>query len=350
MPNHFLNRLLFWSAAILTVAAECFPASASDRYVTLTALGKTNALEISEGEVAELVSFPWVFTPNSFFQKLVAKRGSRVLKEYVPGDHGRTLFDDPLVIVGPGRFEVQSVGLASQSFPTFCTVRVSNQPYPPTGTVVIPPGQGGGNVGLECSTDLTSWAVTTNGIYTDPATAKFFRLTLERFFPGQTPASNSAHLAPIIVPPKSAASIAQRLERFVTLMPDAGEGEKKLDIPANQVARLVSVLQRSGGYSFEKDGLVFATTSYTPDAKTDPVIVAGPAKWIATYPQAVTLEFLPNAADPQSTVILPPGSGGGNIQLQLTTNLVDWKIAAPGSYTNLSAATFFRISLERLPK
>ena len=75
---------------------------------------------------------------------------------------------------------LQSVDLASQSFPTFCTFRIFPQPYPPTGTVVIPPGEGGGNIGLECSSDLIAWGAATNGIYANEPTANFFRISLER--------------------------------------------------------------------------------------------------------------------------------------------------------------------------
>ena len=131
-------------------------APCSDRYVTLTARwSETNSLEIAEGEVAELVSFPAVFNQN---REVSVFRGNRLLATFsssLNGGGGLVFPKNPLLVAGPARLALNGVGNASFP-PLFCKFRVFPETYPPTGALVVPPGPGGGVIGLQCSADLAN--------------------------------------------------------------------------------------------------------------------------------------------------------------------------------------------------
>jgi hypothetical protein len=149
----------------------------SERYVTLTAkAGKTNSIEIASGEALQLVSMPAQF----------ARAGTAILSVFRDGQiiasrlqaHGAV---QPFIISGPAK--VTFTTQRPNDFPKaigFATLRIFDQPYPPSGTLVIPPGVGGGVLSLESSTNLVTWQSATNGIYTNHPSAKFFRLDLKR--------------------------------------------------------------------------------------------------------------------------------------------------------------------------
>lgn len=83
---------------------------------------------------------------------------------------------DPLLVVGPSTLRLAgAVGLA--------TFKITPNTFEADKTIVVPPGTGGRKVQLECSTDLVHWVASTNGIYTNQITAKFFRVKLEKIAP-----------------------------------------------------------------------------------------------------------------------------------------------------------------------
>jgi hypothetical protein len=82
-----------------------------------------------------------------------------------------------------------------------------------------------------------------------------------------------------------------------------------------------------------------------------PHVLAGPAlvRVISYDSQAyVTFKITPESFPPDKTVVIPQGQGA-NIIMECSTNLIDWTVAAPGVYTNVPSAKFFRIRPERVP-
>ena len=321
---------------------------AGERYVTLTSTwSQTNTLDIAEGEVGELASFTAAF--NRGRQVSVFRRGRLLttVTSAFSGDGGVGR-GAAVVVTGPARFALDGAGV--EGFPPiFCTIRVFPDHYLPTGTVVIPPGEGGGVIGLECSTDLVAWQTATNGLYLNEPTAKFFRTSLIRIFPGQAVSGPASVTPPDVATSTGSAALAFNGRRYLTWVPDPVWDGAKLDIPEGEAIKVVTLFDGGALFVFEKNGNRYFSDSYAP-TKEDPLVIAGPARFnILGFP-AMTLERMQNAADPATTVVVPPGSAGGRIQLQSSTNLTDWASADLGAYTNLTAATFFRISLERLIK
>ncbi|MBL9166221.1 MAG: hypothetical protein JNN07_00605 [Verrucomicrobiales bacterium] len=149
----------------------------SERYVTLTAkAGKTNSIEIASGEALQLVSMPTHFARAGTANLSVFRDGQPIASRLQA--HGAV---QPFIISGPAK--VTFTTQRPNDFPKaigFATLRIFDQPYPPSGTLVIPPVVGGGVLSLESSTNLVTWQSATNGIYTNHPSAKFFRLDLKR--------------------------------------------------------------------------------------------------------------------------------------------------------------------------
>ena len=168
---------------LLALAVE---SSAQPRYVTLTAPSNgSNILHIRHGETAELVSFPNSLNAGADRKMRVEKDGQAWelrRNAHLEGERNLGSPINPFAVTGPARVLLFG-GITNWFFlnsPVICTFRITPDAYPPTGTVVIPPVEGGGVVQLECSTNLLTWQAATNGVYTNLPTAKFFRLTLER--------------------------------------------------------------------------------------------------------------------------------------------------------------------------
>ena len=105
-----------------------------------------------------------------------------------------------------------------------------------------------------------------------------------------------------------------------------------------------------------KDGITFTWDPLDNYHQTFPVrqVIAGPAvvrafstdtSFIQAY---VTLKITPESFPPDKTVVIPQGQGA-NIIMECSTNLIDWTVTAPGVYTNVPSAKFFRIRPERVP-
>lgn len=170
----------------MVALASATASHAQPRYVTLTAPSNgTNILHIRHGETAELVSFPNSLNAGANRKIRVEKDGQAWELEreaHLQGERDLGSPINPFAIAGPARVLLFG-GITNSVFlnsPVICTFRVTPDTFPPTGTVVIPPVEGGGVVQLECSTNLLTWQTATNGVYTNLPTAKFFRLTLER--------------------------------------------------------------------------------------------------------------------------------------------------------------------------
>jgi hypothetical protein len=89
-----------------------------------------------------------------------------------------------------------------------------------------------------------------------------------------------------------------------------------------------------------------------------PLVVSGPAKvtcapfnLIDSYRLSafITVRILPDVADPNTSVILVPGTNSVTVNLESSTNLVDWSVSASVTLTNVPAATFFRAKVASAP-
>lgn len=63
----------------------------------------------------------------------------------------------------------------------------------------------------------------------------------------------------------------------------------------------------------------------------------------------MTAEIIPQSFPPDKTLVIPADTGGANVIMESSTDLVHWDAAQPGQYTNLTSHLFFRIRAERLP-
>jgi hypothetical protein len=81
-------------------------------------------------------------------------------------------------------------------------------------------------------------------------------------------------------------------------------------------------------------------------------IFAGPIKLLVGVSSAdpnqagyVSARLTPGIADAATTLIVPPTTNSVTLQLQSSTNLVDWSAAATVTLTNVPAALFIRAKL-----
>lgn len=143
--------------------------------------------------------------------------------------------------------------------------------------------------------------------------------------------------------------------RFVSLICEPGR-TNALEIASGETAHLISfgLAEESGTLGIERDGLRW---TWQPNYASlgvvkDPIIVAGPARFTlrSSYqPGGIcTFRITPDAVSPTTTEVIPPGTGGAEVELQCSTNLVDWTTALSGIYTNQPAAKFFRIRADRI--
>ncbi|MBL9166220.1 MAG: hypothetical protein JNN07_00600 [Verrucomicrobiales bacterium] len=144
---------------------------------------------------------------------------------------------------------------------------------------------------------------------------------------------------------------------YVTWVSVGKEGGDTFVIKEGEAVRLISSpnVSPTAQVLLEKDGITFDLTDTDGLGIVNaevPFVVSGPAVFRVstgnspTYP--LTFQYLPGSADPQTTVVVPPGSAGGKVQVQASTNLVDWFSADLGTYTNLPAALFFRIDFQKI--
>ena len=109
----------------------------------------------------------------------------------------------------------------------------------------------------------------------------------------------------------------------------------------------------------EKIRLGESQLNFTSAAAGKPVF-AGPAVFtLKTWNPAqsrlafesafVTIEIIPESFPPDKTLVVPAGTGGANIVLEGSTDLIHWSNSAPGAYTNLDTHMFFRIRADRIP-
>lgn len=156
-------------------------------------------------------------------------------------------------------------------------------------------------------------------------------------------------------------NLSPLVARDVTLTV-GGSGLSEISIETNETAEVVSWFpQEVTGTQLDiiKDGLTISFNSsqgLIPRAGALPVRIAGPAiiRFIAVSGGSpsrgfCTVKVEPATFPPDRTLVVPADTGGANISLEVSTNLVHWTTATPGAYTNLQSHMFFRIRAERLP-
>jgi len=141
-----------------------------------------------------------------------------------------------------------------------------------------------------------------------------------------------------------------------TRPPVVGSKTNSLLVASNEVAQLIAFPNTAATeLAIIKDGTVFVFNSNVIDANVQnkPIIFVGPAtiELRSTSSQQVSLcsfsiESTAFAAD---KAVVIPQDAKANIFLECSTDLVTWNPAAPGTYTNVPSAKFFRIRAERIP-
>jgi hypothetical protein len=104
-----------------------------------------------------------------------------------------------------------------------------------------------------------------------------------------------------------------------------------------------------------KDGISMPHIVNSLESIRDVSVIAGPGiirlKVKQNEPSygICTVRISPGSSPPDRSVIILPGpSNGAIVQLEASTNLVDWVPAQSGAYTNEPVARFFRIRADRI--
>lgn len=142
-------------------------------------------------------------------------------------------------------------------------------------------------------------------------------------------------------------------ERYVTVTTNA-----VLTVASGESLEYVSGLNGSAALhpsgSLPISFAIFPGTWANTEAPKSRAIVAGPMDVHVSifkngdglYTGFGTFRLTPNFADPSKTLVLSPGKNAVTVELQGSTNLVDWSVAASVTLTNVPTATFFRAVLK----
>jgi len=131
-------------------------------------------------------------------------------------------------------------------------------------------------------------------------------------------------------------------------------GEKLLTIQPGETAEMVSSVN-CDVTAYIDGNYIGGVPTWNRSSVHSPFVVAGPASIKGTAFEQnppigfATFRILPDVADPATTLILPPGTNSVVLQLQSSTNLVDWSAAATVTLTNVPAALFVRAKLVETP-
>lgn len=140
-------------------------------------------------------------------------------------------------------------------------------------------------------------------------------------------------------------------ERFVTFY-----GNTNLFLAAGESAEVASGYEASLSAKAEGFQEVQAfRTGFDAPAFGAGAVIAGPANLRvgvntgSPWGHYLTLRLRPAVADPNATVILIPGTNSVTVNLESSTNLVDWSVAKSVTLENVPAATFFRAKIAQSP-
>jgi hypothetical protein len=137
--------------------------------------------------------------------------------------------------------------------------------------------------------------------------------------------------------------------RTVTLVTRAGLGDKRLDIPANHSAEIVS-FGPSGPPQIHKDGAVLDFGIGPAARTTERLVFAGPATVLVLAPGSgstvapwVTVQLTPETFDANKALVLGPTTNAVAVSYQSSSNLVDWNTVTNQVFSGISSAQFFRV-------
>jgi hypothetical protein len=158
----------------------CFHAGASPNFVTLwaTDLSMTNEYSIPAGLTARVVAFH-ASDYSAVYGAKVDVLGAGVTNKFNEAEASDlSRKEREIVIAGPAaiRLYFQNSYIGGNAY---LTLELLPEAVAPNLTTVVPPSTNGVSVTLECSTDLKVWTTTTNGIYAEPVSPKFFRVRLQ---------------------------------------------------------------------------------------------------------------------------------------------------------------------------
>ncbi len=154
---------------LTAVLAAC---SLHAEYITLiTTGGYSDPVEVEEGQIAEVVSFPRAGHLGSFVR---VERGE-IHATFEPSK----VHWEPIIVAGPAIIKIHGAGGNNA---TVCTLKITPDTdiYPPDKTVVIPADTNGANIILEQSTDFVNWTPADPGVFTNLTGHLFFRIRAER--------------------------------------------------------------------------------------------------------------------------------------------------------------------------
>jgi hypothetical protein len=152
-------------------------------------------------------------------------------------------------------------------------------------------------------------------------------------------------------------TIAVAAARDTTLVVSSALTLAELTVQSNQTARILCWKPSGGELQLVKSGVTLRFTSSTGLTNLQGNIpsIAGPATVRLLYDNLsgtsslCTVQVTEGEFQLDKAVVVPAGSGGAQIRLESSTDLVTWVDAAQGTYTNLSSQRFFRIRAERIP-
>ena len=189
--QNILNLVL--PVALLTIGAV--PAHA--RFVTImaTTTNQTNQITVESYETVKVVTF---YDYAGWAGSHVTIRKGDAIIQASPGYYGTTfsmgssynpvtqqpssLGPLPFVLTGPATISLETWSCCdrSQSGPAVLTMEITPEAYPPDKAITLAPGTGGAQVTLQSSTNLLNWDTATNGTYSSPPAATFFRIKADR--------------------------------------------------------------------------------------------------------------------------------------------------------------------------
>lgn len=127
---------------------------------------------------------------------------------------------------------------------------------------------------------------------------------------------------------------------------------------SNSNSRTVTPLLATGAkITYQKEGFPVFDSWFDPSAMP-PIVGPAEVRFSTTFDQTVTLlpgsgfqcvmSYDPAVYPPNKSVIIPTGSAGADLALELSHDLVLWQPAALGTYTAPTNNLFFRLKLNRL--
>lgn len=139
--------------------------------------------------------------------------------------------------------------------------------------------------------------------------------------------------------------------RTVTLVTRAGLGEKRLEIPANHSAEIVSFGPSTFPPQVHKDGIVLDFGIGIAARTTERLVFAGPAMILLLDPGAgsavspwVSVQLTPETFDASKALVIGPTTNTVVVSYQSSSNLVDWTTVTNQVFQGVPSAQFFRVT------